>query len=96
MGERLATMFPLNRYQEAHNAIWRCTQNLGWVGWALLAAVICDRVRNVLAAYSQDRTLGRSRSLICDRVIYSLTEAGFRMMSASMAWISSRDNLPFP
>jgi hypothetical protein len=49
---------------------------------ALLVAVIVTGYRNVLAAYSQDRTLGSIKiAYFAAAVIYSLTEAGFRMMS---------------
>jgi exopolysaccharide production protein ExoQ len=83
MGERLATMWRFEPgIQEAHNGYLEMYANLGWVGVTLLAAVIVTGYRNVLAAYSRDRVLGSIKiAYFTAAVVYSLTEAGFRMMS---------------
>lgn len=83
MGDRLATMWRFEPgIQEAHNGYLEMYANLGWVGVLLLAGLIVTGYRNVLAAYSQDRAIGSVKiAFFATAVIYSLTEAGFRMMS---------------
>jgi exopolysaccharide production protein ExoQ len=83
MGDRLATVWRFEPgIQEAHNGYLEMYANLGWVGVALLAAVIVTGYRNVFAAYLRDRTLGSIKiAYFATAVVYSLTEAGFRMMS---------------
>ncbi|HTF61282.1 MAG TPA: O-antigen ligase family protein [Edaphobacter sp.] len=83
MGDRLATVWRFEPgIQEAHNGYLEVYANLGWVGVILLAAVIVTGYRNVLATYTRDRTLGSIKiAYFATSIIYSLTEAGFRMMS---------------
>lgn len=83
MGDRLQTMWRFEKgIQEAHNGYLEVYANLGWVGILLLAGLIVTGYRNVLTAYSQNRALGSIKlAFFVTGVIYSLTEAGFRMMS---------------
>jgi exopolysaccharide production protein ExoQ len=66
---------------EAHNGYLEVFLNLGWVGVALLGAVIAKGYRNALVACRREPGLGRLRlGYFVIGLVYSLTEAGFRMM----------------
>jgi exopolysaccharide production protein ExoQ len=88
LGERLQKLwnyyyFPLN---EAHNGYIELFLNLGWIGVALLAVLFITGYRNAVAAYRRDRGEGGLRlAFIVVVAVYSLTEAGFRMLSPG--WI---------
>jgi hypothetical protein len=83
MGDRLETMFRFEKgIQEAHNGYLEVYANLGWAGVILIAAVIASGYRNVFRTYTEDRSLGSIKiAYFATGIIYSLTEAGFRMMS---------------
>lgn len=83
MGDRLTTMDRFEKgIQEAHNGYLEVYANLGWVGVILLAALIVTGYRHAMMTYRRDRTLGSIKlALFATGIIYSLTEAGFRMMS---------------
>jgi O-antigen ligase len=71
---------------EAHNGYLEVFLNLGWVGVFLLAVVIVTGYRNVLSAFRRDPHVGALKlAFFVACVVYSLTEAGFRMMT--MVWI---------
>ena len=73
--------------QEAHNGYLEVYLNLGAVGVALLVVLIVAGYRNAIAVFRQDRDLGRIQlGYFVAGVVYSLTEAGFRMMSP--VWIA--------
>jgi hypothetical protein len=60
--------------------------NLGWCGLTLLAVFIVTGYRNVIRAFCGDTHLGGLKlAYFVAAVIYSLTEAGFRMVSP--VWI---------
>ena len=83
MGDRLETMARFEKgIQEAHNGYLEVYANLGWVGVVLLACVIVTGYRNVFKCYAQNHLLGSIKiAYLATGIIYSLTEAGFRMMS---------------
>jgi O-antigen ligase len=83
MGDRLEKMWQFERgIQESHNGYLEVYANLGWVGVALLVGLIVTGYRNILTAYHRDRALGSVKlAFFTTGIIYSLTEAGFRMMS---------------
>jgi O-antigen ligase len=84
LGDRLQRVWDLTAQgiQEAHNGYLEVYLNLGWVGITLLAALIVAGYRNVLAVFRRDPDAGRIRlAFLVVGVIYSLTEAGFRMMA---------------
>ena len=69
--------------QEAHNGYLELYLNLGWMGILLLAGLIVTGYRNALAVFRRDPHAGRLRlGFFTAAVIYSLTEAGFRMMGS--------------
>jgi exopolysaccharide production protein ExoQ len=73
--------------QEAHNGYLEVYLNLGAVGVTLLLIVIAAGYRNAIAVFRRDRDLGIVLlAYFVAGVVYSLTEAGFRMMSP--VWIA--------
>lgn len=70
------------RLNEAHNGYLEVYLNLGWTGVILLALLIATGYRNVVATFRQRPGLGSIMlAYFTVGVIYSLTEAGFRMMT---------------
>jgi O-antigen ligase len=84
LGSRLQRIWDMTSpgLQEAHNGYIEVYLNLGWIGLILLGGLIATGYRHAIAFYGRDPHAGRLRlALITAGVIYSLTEAGFRMMS---------------
>jgi len=89
LGDRLASLrgalpnFPIN---EAHNGYLEVYLNLGWIGVSFLALLLLNGYRKVIAKFRQDPDSGSLfLAYVLAAVIFSLTEAGFRMMTGS--WI---------
>lgn len=73
--------------QEAHNGYLEIYLNLGWIGVSLIAVLILTGYRNIISLLRLDPEAGRVRlAFFTAGVIYSFTEAGFRMMS--LVWIA--------
>jgi exopolysaccharide production protein ExoQ len=73
--------------QEAHDGYLEVYLNLGWIGVTLLATLIVTGYRNVISSFRRDRKAGTIRlAFFVVGLIYSFTEAGFRMMS--LVWIA--------
>jgi exopolysaccharide production protein ExoQ len=88
LGSRLETMWNKHWWHpnEAHNGYLEIYLNLGWIGVMLLAAVIVTGYRNVLRLLRRDPEAGRLMlAFFVVEMIYSFTEAGFRMMNP--VWI---------
>lgn len=84
LGSRMERVWEITKQhiQEAHDGYLEVYLNLGMVGLAILATIIVTGYRNVLMTYRRDRHAGRVRlAFFTAGVIYSVTEAGFRMMS---------------
>ncbi len=84
MGNRMQSVWDLSQtgIEEAHNGFLEMYLNLGWVGLALFGVVVGAGCRNVLRTYRANRDAGRLWvGLFTAGLIYSLTEAGFRMLS---------------
>jgi O-antigen ligase len=80
--ERIHILTNIRGLQEAHNGYLEVYLQLGWAGLTLLAGVIVTGYRNAFAVFRRDPHAGRLRlAFFTAGVIYSLTEAGFRMMS---------------
>ena len=72
---------------EAHNGYIEIYLNLGWIGVALLALILATGYKNVLVALRDDPGLGALRlAFFSAGVIYSFTEAGFRMLT--LIWMA--------
>jgi heme/copper-type cytochrome/quinol oxidase subunit 4 len=74
------------RPNEAHNGYLEVYINLGWVGVALLGLLMVTGYGNVLGMLRHDPETGSLKlAYLVVAAIYSLTEAGFRMMD--LMWI---------
>jgi exopolysaccharide production protein ExoQ len=88
LGQRLekassAFYYTLN---EAHNGYLEIYLNLGWVGVAALAAIAVKGYRDILRSIRQGQDAAKVRlAFFFVALAYSVTEAGFRMMSPT--WI---------
>jgi exopolysaccharide production protein ExoQ len=84
LGKRLQTVwdgFGLH-IQEAHNGYLEVYLNLGLIGVTFLAAMIVTGYRNVTRSARLDLALGSLRlAFFTATVVYSFTEAGFRMLA---------------
>lgn len=67
---------------EAHNGFLEVYLNLGWVGIGILALLLCTGYRNILLEFRRDTLMAALKvAYFVACVIYSLTEAGFRLLS---------------
>jgi hypothetical protein len=84
--ERLLVMFqglPLN---EAHDGYIEVYLNLGWIGLGLMVLVLLDGYRRAVKAFRREPGLGGLLlAYVLTAITYSITEAGFRMLSPN--WI---------
>jgi exopolysaccharide production protein ExoQ len=83
MGDRLFTMWRVVKgIQEAHDGYLEVYANLGFVGIGILGCLIIIGYRHVMDAWTRNVTIGTVKmGFFVAALIYSLTEAGFRMMS---------------
>jgi exopolysaccharide production protein ExoQ len=80
--ERIWNGFKGLHLQEAHNGYLEVYLNLGWMGVTLLAVVIVIGYQNVQRMLRRNAEAGSLRlALFVCGVVYSLTEAGFRMLT---------------
>jgi len=71
----------------AHNGYIEIYLNLGLIGVALILFLLISAYRNATAAYCKDREMGGLMlAYMCTAAIYSVAEAGFRILTPS--WIS--------
>jgi O-antigen ligase len=84
--ERLMVMFqglPLN---EAHDGYIEVYLNLGWIGVGLMVLLLLDGYRRAAKAFRREPGLGGLLlAYVLTAITYSITEAGFRMLSPN--WI---------
>jgi exopolysaccharide production protein ExoQ len=82
MGSRLMTVWKFEMgIQEAHNGYIEAYANLGWIGVGLLSALIVTGYRNAICLFRRNPDAGRIMvAYFIVGVVYSLTEAGFRML----------------
>lgn len=88
MGNRMQSVWDMSQVgiEEAHNGYLEIYLNLGWVGIGLLGLLMVTGYRNAMALLGRDPDGARLRlAFFTAGLIYSLTEAGFRMMSPT--WI---------
>ncbi len=89
MGPRLEKIWSKHWWHpnEAHNGYLEVYLNLGLTGLALLAIVLLSGYRNAFSGFRRDPIVGRLKvSFFVVGVMYSLTEAGFRLLNP--VWIS--------
>lgn len=98
LGNRLERVWHLsvNGIQEAHNGYLEVYLNLGWCGLLLLGAVITAGYRCSIVALGYDRQEGRLRlAFMTATLIFSMTEAGFRMLSPIwLAFLLAASEIP--
>jgi O-antigen ligase len=83
---RLSELIPGLPLNEAHNGYIEVYLELGWVGLSLIALILIDAYRRSVKAFRREPVLGGLLiAYILCAMIYSLTEAGFRMMGSM--WI---------
>jgi len=88
LGPRLKKLWSIYVWEpnEAHNGYIEVYLNLGWVGLTLLGVVIITAYRKVVKGLRLDVDTGSLRlTYFVMALIYSLTEAGFRIFSS--IWI---------
>ena len=88
LGPRLERLWSVFHWKpnEAHNGYFEVLLNLGAIGLLLLLILLITGYRNAMTWYRRDPEAGRLRlAFILVGVIYSFTEAGFRLMSP--VWI---------
>jgi len=79
--ERLAEAEPGLPLNEAHDGYIEVYLELGWVGLALIALLLIDGYRRSVKAFRRAPALGGLMiAYILTSMVYSLTEAGFRML----------------
>jgi exopolysaccharide production protein ExoQ len=84
LGSRLTKLWNMFQFHpnEAHNGYLEVYLNLGWIGVTLLGIIIVTKYRKAIAASVRDPQAGSIRlAYIVAGMTYSLTEAGFRMLS---------------
>jgi exopolysaccharide production protein ExoQ len=91
LGERMTRIWQsggiLLGINEAHNGYLEVYLNLGWIGVALLAALIVTGYRNVLATLRHDFDAATLKlAFFVLAIVYSFTEAGFR--AGSPVWFA--------
>jgi O-antigen ligase len=89
LGDRLQRVWNASgqHIQEAHNGYLEVYLNLGWIGVTLLAVLIVAGYINVIRAFRRNQDASSLRlAFFAAGVIYSFTEAGFRMMA--LIWIA--------
>lgn len=81
LGKRLAKMWEIDRnITQAHNGYLEMYLNLGWIGVALLAAILVTGYRHIFAVYRADAESGQiGLAYFAVAVVYNLTEATFQM-----------------
>ena len=87
-GSRLEKLWSIHWWHpnQAHNGYLELFLNLGWIGLVLLAVIIFTGYRRAIRGITHhDETAGLRLAFVVVAVIYSFTEAGFRLMSP--AWI---------
>jgi O-antigen ligase len=72
---------------QAHNGYLEIFLNLGWVGVALLAAVMAGAARNIWRTFGRNQEAARlSLTLLVVATLYNMTEAAFK--SFHLVWIA--------
>ncbi len=78
--ERLVQLFGSLPLNEAHNGYIEVYLELGWIGVGLIGVMLIDGYRRAVKAFRREPTLGcLFIAYILAGMVYSLTEAGFRM-----------------
>ena len=83
----LSNWFGVQGLNTPHNGYIEVYLNLGWVGLSLLALIFINGYRSTCAAFRLDPEIaGLSLGFLATAAIYSITEAGFRMLTPT--WVA--------
>ncbi len=81
VSERLAELIPGLPLNEAHDGYIEVYLNIGWVGLGLIGLILIDGYRRSVKAFRREPAIGSLLLVyILTEVVYSITEAGFRML----------------
>jgi O-antigen ligase len=89
LGERVEKFWRMYWWHpnQAHNGYLEILLNLGWIGLALLAAVIVSAMRHILRTFRSDPETARlGFALLVAALLYNVTEAAFR--GFHLVWIA--------
>jgi O-antigen ligase len=89
LGERLEKLWSIYwwRPRQAHNGYLETFLNLGWIGVAIVAALIVRGYRNIAAAFRGSYATARLQlAFFIVALVYNVTEAAFKTMHP--AWIA--------
>jgi exopolysaccharide production protein ExoQ len=79
--EKIWSAFPVFQPNEAHNGYIEVYLNLGWMGVGLIALILVNGYWRAVAAFRRDPGIGGLMlAYVVSAMIYSVTEAGFRML----------------
>jgi exopolysaccharide production protein ExoQ len=82
--EKLWQLFPGLPLNEAHDGYIEVYLNLGWIGVGLIALMLVDAYRRAVKTFRRTPALGGLLvAFVLTAVTYSLTEAGFRMLTST-------------
>lgn len=84
LGDRIVAIHNIiqDSVNQCHDGYFEVWVNLGWVGIALLAAIILKGYKRVVKGARLDLTAGKFRmACFLAALIYNFTEAGFKMMN---------------
>jgi len=86
VAQRLYYFWDIKNLVSAHNGYIEVYLDLGWIGVCLIALILISGYRRAGKAFQRDPELGSLfLAYIATGAVYSITEAGFRMMTPS--WI---------
>jgi O-antigen ligase len=86
VAQRLRNFWQIQNLVSAHNGYIEVYLDLGWIGVCLIALILITGYRRACQAFQGDPELGSLLlAYIATATIYSITEAGFRILTPS--WI---------
>lgn len=82
VARRLQNFWDIKNLVSAHNGYIEVYLDLGWIGVCLVALILISGYRRACMAFERDPELGSLfLAYIATAAIYSITEAGFRMLT---------------
>jgi O-antigen ligase len=86
VAQNLPEIYDVDNLNSAHNGYLEVWLNLGWIGVCLIASIIIFGYRRACKAFQRDQEIGGLLlAYIATGTFYSITEAGFRVLTPS--WI---------
>jgi O-antigen ligase len=86
VAQNLPEIYDVDNLNSSHNGYLEVYVNLGWIGVCLIASIIIFGYRRACKAFQRDQEIGGLiLAYIATCTLYSITEAGFRVLTPS--WI---------